>query len=179
MPSRRVTCSVQNTYTKRWRLSWLTSSALVYEPKCGGRGELRGFSQWVGTAVHRSLNNLWRYNSIFNLYNKCMPMESDTERWVEELAALWNIYIVRNVWSPMHRNTFLIFSNTSVFILQSQSYVPSPRPGINSSVIFLVVNWNKYLLESICLLSVTDPGCLSRIQIFPSRIQGQKYFGSA
>jgi hypothetical protein len=24
--------------TKRCRLSWLTNSALVYEPKCGGRG---------------------------------------------------------------------------------------------------------------------------------------------
>ena len=24
--------------TKKWRLSWLTNSALVYEPKCGGRG---------------------------------------------------------------------------------------------------------------------------------------------
>jgi hypothetical protein len=28
--------------TKRCRLSWLTNSALVYEPKCGERGELRG-----------------------------------------------------------------------------------------------------------------------------------------
>jgi hypothetical protein len=28
--------------TKRCRLSWLINSALVYEPKCGGRGELRG-----------------------------------------------------------------------------------------------------------------------------------------
>ncbi len=31
--------------TKRCRLSWLTNSALVYEPKCRGRGELRGLSQ--------------------------------------------------------------------------------------------------------------------------------------
>jgi len=23
---------------KMWRLSWLTNSAFVYEPKCGGRG---------------------------------------------------------------------------------------------------------------------------------------------
>jgi hypothetical protein len=30
--------------TKRCRLSWLTNSALVYEPKCGGRG-LRVLSQ--------------------------------------------------------------------------------------------------------------------------------------
>jgi hypothetical protein len=30
--------------TKRCRLSWLTNSALVYEPECGG-GEFRGLSQ--------------------------------------------------------------------------------------------------------------------------------------
>jgi hypothetical protein len=29
----------QQGVTKRCRLSWLTNSALVYEPKCGGRGE--------------------------------------------------------------------------------------------------------------------------------------------
>ncbi len=28
--------------TKRCRLSWLTNSVLVYEPKCGGRGAVRG-----------------------------------------------------------------------------------------------------------------------------------------
>jgi hypothetical protein len=31
--------------TKRCRLSWLTNSVLVYEPKCGGREELWGLSQ--------------------------------------------------------------------------------------------------------------------------------------
>ncbi len=34
---------------KRWRLSWLTHSALVYDRKCGGRGEVRG--QPMSTAV--------------------------------------------------------------------------------------------------------------------------------
>jgi hypothetical protein len=24
--------------TKRWHISWMTNSALVYEPKCGGEG---------------------------------------------------------------------------------------------------------------------------------------------
>jgi hypothetical protein len=42
--------------TKRCRLSWLTNSALVYEPKCGGRGgggELWGLSHMsTSTAVH-------------------------------------------------------------------------------------------------------------------------------
>jgi hypothetical protein len=31
--------------TKRCRLSWLTNSSLVFDPKCGGRGELRGLCQ--------------------------------------------------------------------------------------------------------------------------------------
>jgi len=51
--------------TKRCRLSWLTNSALVYEPKYGGRGGISG-SQPKSTAVHRSPNKLWRSNSIFN-----------------------------------------------------------------------------------------------------------------
>jgi hypothetical protein len=46
-------------------LSWLTNSALVYEPKCGGGGV--GGSQPRSTAVHRSPNKLRRPNSIFNL----------------------------------------------------------------------------------------------------------------
>ncbi len=36
--------------TKRCRLSWLTNSALVYEPKCGG--ERVAGSQPMSTAVH-------------------------------------------------------------------------------------------------------------------------------
>ncbi len=39
-------CRVQRV-TKRCRLSWLTNSALVIEPKCEGRGELCGISQLV------------------------------------------------------------------------------------------------------------------------------------
>jgi hypothetical protein len=31
-------CTVCQGVTKRRRLSWLTNSALVYEPKCGGGG---------------------------------------------------------------------------------------------------------------------------------------------
>ncbi len=51
--------------TKRCRLSWLTNSALVYEPKCGGRVGVAG-SQPMSTAVHRSPNKLCRSNSIFS-----------------------------------------------------------------------------------------------------------------
>ncbi len=56
--------------TKRCRLSWLTNSALVYEPKCGGRGGGVAGSQPISTAVHRSPNKLWRSNSIFNLWSQ-------------------------------------------------------------------------------------------------------------
>ncbi len=42
--------------TKRCRLFWLTNSALVYEPKCGGRGELRGLSQWVQLYTGAQIN---------------------------------------------------------------------------------------------------------------------------
>ncbi len=37
--------------TKRCRLSWLTNSALVYEPKCGGGGEVAG-TQPMSKDVH-------------------------------------------------------------------------------------------------------------------------------
>ncbi len=52
--------------TKRCRLSWLTNSALVYEPKCGGRRGVRGSQPQprhvqrfcvtleVGLSLHRS-----------------------------------------------------------------------------------------------------------------------------
>jgi hypothetical protein len=52
--------------TKGCRLSWLTNSDLVYEPKCGGGGGVAG-SQPMRTAEHRNPNKLWRSNSIFNL----------------------------------------------------------------------------------------------------------------
>jgi hypothetical protein len=53
-------------FKKICRLSWLTNSALVYEPKCVGEGGV-AVSRPMCTAVHRSPNKLWRSNSIFNL----------------------------------------------------------------------------------------------------------------
>jgi hypothetical protein len=45
--------------SKRCSLSWLTDSALVYKPKCGGRGGVAAAgSQPMSTAVHRSLIKL-------------------------------------------------------------------------------------------------------------------------
>jgi hypothetical protein len=51
---------------QRCRLSWLTNSALVYEPKWGEGGKGGGVagSQSMSIAVHRSPNKLWRSNSI-------------------------------------------------------------------------------------------------------------------
>jgi len=48
-------CYLQGV-TKRCRLSWLTNSALVYEPKCGGGGELRGLSQLVQLYTGAQIN---------------------------------------------------------------------------------------------------------------------------
>jgi hypothetical protein len=45
--------------TKRCRLSWLTNSALVYDPKClerRGGGELRGLSQRVQLYTGAQIN---------------------------------------------------------------------------------------------------------------------------
>jgi hypothetical protein len=52
--------------TKRCRLTWLTNSALVYEPNYRGWGVVVG-SQPMSTALHRSPNKLWGSNSIFNI----------------------------------------------------------------------------------------------------------------
>jgi hypothetical protein len=62
---------------KRCCLSWLTNSALVYEPKCEGRGGVAG-SQSMSTAVHRSQNKLWISNSILNLYVLVLPVNNLT-----------------------------------------------------------------------------------------------------
>ncbi len=64
--STSLVATVVQGVTKRCRLSWLTSSVLVYEPKCGGMRGVAG-SQPTSTAVYRSPNKLWRSNSIFNL----------------------------------------------------------------------------------------------------------------
>ncbi len=63
--------------TKRCRLSWLTNSALVYEPKCGGGGELRGISQWVqlsnGNASETKANESFDNDVFFNIEVKRTP----------------------------------------------------------------------------------------------------------
>ncbi len=57
---------------KRITISWLTNSALVYEPKCGkggGGGCGVTLSQWVQLYTGAQIK-LWRFNSIFNLWKR-------------------------------------------------------------------------------------------------------------
>ncbi len=52
--------------TKRCRISWLTNSAHVYEPKCGGRGGGVAGPQPMSTAVHRSPNTRYLTNECYS-----------------------------------------------------------------------------------------------------------------
>ncbi len=47
---------LQQGVTKRCRLSWLTNSALVYEPKYEEGGGLLGLSQWVKLYTGAQIN---------------------------------------------------------------------------------------------------------------------------
>jgi hypothetical protein len=64
--------------TKRCRLSWLTNSALVYEPKCGGEGvSTKEYSCAHGAQINHGnitpyLFNLW---SGFTLNLKCSGVD--------------------------------------------------------------------------------------------------------
>ncbi len=62
----RLRVALPHLLTKRCRLSWLTNSALIYEPKCGGCAG----SRLMSTAVQCtwSPNKFWKNNSIFNLW---------------------------------------------------------------------------------------------------------------
>jgi hypothetical protein len=88
--------------TKRCRLSWLTNGALVYEPKCGERGELR-VSANVSTAEYRSPNKCWRSNSIFNLWlhrNNQRPHRC----WIPSRCCCWHPcshWHHRGFWCPL------------------------------------------------------------------------------
>ncbi len=80
--NRRVGVQSIQGVTKRSRLSWLTNSALVYEPKCGGGGEavVAGSQPMrMSTAVHWSPHKLWRSNFIFKLY-----MSQELETYLSE-----------------------------------------------------------------------------------------------
>jgi hypothetical protein len=73
-----MSCAVLNPLqrvTKRCRLSWLTYSALIYEPNCTGvegGGVFRSLSQWVHLCAW-SPNKLGGSNSIFNIWPTLFP----------------------------------------------------------------------------------------------------------
>jgi hypothetical protein len=58
MATAKKTIRCKQGATKRCRLSWLTNSALVCEPKCGGGS--CGFSANEYSCIHRSPNKLGR-----------------------------------------------------------------------------------------------------------------------
>jgi hypothetical protein len=62
-----IRIGVYQVVIKRRRLSWLTNSAQVYEPKYGGGGGIAG-TQPTSTAVTWSPNKFSRSNSIFDLW---------------------------------------------------------------------------------------------------------------
>ncbi len=81
--------------TKRCRLSWLTNSALVlvYEPKCGGVGELRGISQWVQlyTGAQINLGDLTPY---LNYTQKKFRFQSRWD-WNRHASSEWILISLR------------------------------------------------------------------------------------
>jgi hypothetical protein len=85
--------------TTRCRLSWLTHSAFVYEPKCGGRGELGGgvSANEYRCTVHRCPHKLWRSNSIFNLSSRYYTHSTDTGenfyKMYTSLANFLNVFL--------------------------------------------------------------------------------------
>ncbi len=108
--------------TKRCRLSWLTNSALVYEPKCGGRGDLLGLlSQWVD----RSPNKLGRSNSIFNL---CMKRK--TRSLLLEQRQAKGPQILKGQ-SPNSRKKYILF--LLLFDICKMGFYPAWRSKLETS----------------------------------------------
>jgi hypothetical protein len=68
----------------RCRLSLLTNSAIVYEPKCGGGGCGVSANEYNCAVCTWSQNKLWRSNSIFNLCHNSwvstLPIQSQNWR---------------------------------------------------------------------------------------------------
>ncbi len=103
-------CVVQEQgVTKRCRLSWLTISALLYEPQCGGRGGVAG-------SQPMSPKKLWKSNSIFNLW--IIPQDSSTpafKRSIREFQSIFeNSAINSNIQSFNSRELYCSLSEAVV-----------------------------------------------------------------
>jgi hypothetical protein len=62
--------------TKRCRLSWRTNSALVYEPKCGGRGGVVGSQLWCT----RNKQPKFRFEPKQDLFRLCFGLFRETKK---------------------------------------------------------------------------------------------------
>jgi hypothetical protein len=51
--------------TKRCRLSWLANIAIIYEPKCGGRGGVEGSQLYTGDQIN------FGELTLFLTYDRC------------------------------------------------------------------------------------------------------------
>jgi hypothetical protein len=105
-------------FTKRCRLSWLTNSALVYEPKWAG-GSCR-----VSANEHRSPNKLWSSTcSIFNLWVSLMEWRPNIQlrqgsptKTIQTAGPVNNPYIFSSLhelgfrWIPFFRGFFFAHS---------------------------------------------------------------------
>ncbi len=70
-------------------LGWPIAT-LYMSPHTGGEGGLRGL---LSTAVHRSPNKLWRFNSIFNLWQpRSLPSDKCCQQTVWIHAAICRIF---------------------------------------------------------------------------------------
>jgi hypothetical protein len=72
--------------TKRCRLSWLTNSALVYEPNAGGWGRVCGISANEHSCAHGAQIN---FGNITPLFNLCSLLSS--KRWMD----VWDVHYLK------------------------------------------------------------------------------------
>ncbi len=115
--------------TKRCQLSWLTSSALVQEPKCGGRGGVAK-SQPMST-VHGSLNKLSRSNSIFNLRVQELLPFADLMHWLKQMEPKSYHQLQKTYTSSLGKYFFSLISDLILVrrIILSSVVDPDPRAG--------------------------------------------------
>jgi hypothetical protein len=83
-------------FTKRCCLSWLTNSAHVYEPKCGGRGEAAG-SQPMSTAVHGAQIDLGGLTSDLTYAHKQTDFFRSCCPWSHKRYVMLTLVVIADV----------------------------------------------------------------------------------
>ncbi len=94
----------QQGVTKRCRLSWLTNSVLVNEPKCGGRGSCGvSANEYCTYSCTQDPNKFWRSKSIFNLscaviqqicFRRLHPPPLISEKKIKTVFLLISIFLL-------------------------------------------------------------------------------------